>query len=167
MAASSGGITCDRVMTPTSRRSSWIRTRRKSDDISWSLSHFIGKCGVTNLGQSLAEHPDGDLVNPTQSTYGWVNWFVFNTGYHNEHHTFSNVPCTRLPALKRIAPEVFYATAEKSYVRLWCEHVWADFSPMRQNAFMYQDNSERCGGPPLDADEQRPFDPRPASAAPF
>jgi len=34
----------------------------------WSLSHFIGKCGVTNLGQSLSEHPDGDLVDPTQST---------------------------------------------------------------------------------------------------
>lgn len=130
----------------------------------WSLSHFVGKCGVTNLGQSLSEHPDGDLINPTKSTYGWINTILFNTGYHNEHHTFPNVPCTRLPQLKAIAPETFHATSEKSYVRLWCEHVWKDFSPTRQNAFLYQDNSERCGGPPLDEDEQLPFDPRPVGA---
>ena len=130
----------------------------------WSLSHFIGKCGVTNLGQSLSEHPDGDLVNPTQSTYWWGNKVLFNTGYHNEHHTFPNIPCTRLPALKAIAPEIFYATSEKSYVRLWCEHVRDDFSPTRQNDFMYRDNAERCGGPPLDASEQPPYDPRPIGA---
>lgn len=130
----------------------------------WSLSHFIGKCGVTNLGQSLSEHPDGDVVDPTQSTYWWGNRILFNTGYHNEHHTFPNVPCTRLPALKAIAPEIFHATSEKSYVRLWWEHVLADFGPTRQNARMYRDNARRCGGPALDADEQPPYDPRPIGA---
>lgn len=130
----------------------------------WSLSHFIGKCGMTNLGQSLSEHPDGDLVNPTRSTYWWGNKLLFNTGYHNEHHTFPNVPCTRLPKLKAIAPEFFQATSEKSYVRLWWEHLRKDFSPTRQNEFMYLDNAERCGGPPLDANEQPPYDPRPIGA---
>ncbi|MDE0887561.1 MAG: fatty acid desaturase [Myxococcota bacterium] len=130
----------------------------------WSLSHFIGKCGVTNLGQSLSEHPDGDVVDPTCSTYGPINWILFNTGYHNEHHTFPNVPCFRLPKLKAIAPEVFHATSHKSYARLWWEHVCKDFSPTRQNEFLYRDNAERCGGPPLGADEQPPYDPRPVGA---
>jgi len=53
----------------------------------WSLSIFRGKAGVTNLGQSLAEHPGDDVENPTRSQYGRLNWILFNTGYHHEHHT--------------------------------------------------------------------------------
>ena len=112
----------------------------------WSLSIFLGKCGVTNLGQSLSEHPDGDPINPTQSTYWWGNKALFNAGYHNEHHTFPNIPCTRLPQLKTIAPEIFHTAAEKSYVGLWWEYITNDFSPTRQNEVMYRDNTERCGG---------------------
>ena len=110
----------------------------------WSLSLFLGKCGVTNLGQSLAEHPGDDDVNPTRSTYWWGNKLLFNTGYHNEHHTFPNVPWTRLPALKALAPEVFGRVEGRSYFVCWWRHVAEDFSPSRRNPVMASDLSSRC-----------------------
>lgn len=112
----------------------------------WSLSFFLGKLGVTNLGQSLCEHPGTDLVNPTRSTYGPLNWVLFNTGYHNEHHSFPAVPWTRLPKLHHIAPEVFYATAERSYVGAWWDHVRDNFSPSRDLEMHKLDHLPRCQG---------------------
>lgn len=35
--------------------------------------------------------------------------FRAQVGYHNEHHDFPSVPWTRLPALRKLAPE-FYDT---------------------------------------------------------
>src|SRR5690606_7858079 len=80
----------------------------------WSLSLFLGKLGVSNLGQSLSEHDGDDEENPTRSTYGRINWILFNTGYHNEHHTFPNVAWTRLPELRHIAPDQFHPQAATS-----------------------------------------------------
>ncbi len=112
----------------------------------WSLSIFLGKFGISNLGQSLSEHPGMDNENPTQSTYGWINSLLFNTGYHNEHHSFPNVPWTRLPDLHKGAPEVFHATAEKSYFGCWWDHVKGDFTPSRDLEMHLDDQSERCDG---------------------
>ncbi len=109
----------------------------------WSLSLFLGKCGVTNLGQSLSEHQGNDASNPTMSTYWWGNWFLFNTGYHNEHHTFSNVPWTRLPRLKAAAPEVFSNTSKRTYFGLWWNHVCNDFSPTRRNPLIEEIDAKR------------------------
>lgn len=110
----------------------------------WSLSLFLGKFGVTNLGQSLSEHEGDDEVNPTYSDYRFTNWLLFNTGYHNEHHTFPNVPWTRLPKLKHLAPDVFNRENPRSYFSLWWRHVRQDFSPSRRNAMMKADLGERC-----------------------
>lgn len=112
----------------------------------WSLSIFLGKCGVSNLGQSLSEHAGSDTENPTRSTYGRINWLLFNTGFHNEHHTFPNVPWTRLPALRSGAPEVFAHEAERSYLGYWWDHVRQDFTATRHNSYQDQDNSARCRG---------------------
>ena len=110
----------------------------------WSLSLFLGKLGISNLGQSLSEHAGSDDVNPTRSTYGWINWLLFNTGYHSEHHTFPNVPWTRLPRLHRLAPQVFGNAAERSYLRYWWEHVRNDFSASRHTPLHDRDTSARC-----------------------
>ncbi len=112
----------------------------------WSLSIFLGKFGISNLGQSLSEHPGMDLVNPTRSTYGWINKLFFNTGYHNEHHSFPNVPWTLLPVLHRKAPEVFHATAERSYLGCWWDHVKGDFTPSRDLELHQVDQRVRCEG---------------------
>lgn len=56
---------------------------------------------------------------PDQGTfdyYGPLNLLALNIGYHNEHHDFPEVPWTRLPKLKAIAPE-FYET-------LHCHRSW-------------------------------------------
>jgi sphingolipid delta-4 desaturase len=112
----------------------------------WSLSIFRGKAGVTNLGQSLAEHPGDDGENPTRSQYGWLNWILFNTGYHHEHHTYPQVPWTRLPRLKALAPEVFNQQEPRSYFRCWWDHVRADFSPSRRNELQDRPELPRCAG---------------------
>lgn len=114
----------------------------------WSLSIFLGKFGISNLGQSLSEHPGMDAQNPTRSTYGWINAVLFNTGYHNEHHSFPNVPWTRLPALRQGAPEVFHAAAEKSYLGCWWDHVKGDFTPSRDLEMHKNDHSARCAQEP-------------------
>lgn len=117
----------------------------------WTLSFFLGKMGVTNLGQSLSEHPGDDVINPTRSTYGPINWILFNVGYHNEHTTFVNVAWTRLPALRKGAPEVFHAAADKNYVACWWDHVKGDFTPSRNLELHKTDHIVRCEG--QDGDE--------------
>lgn len=112
----------------------------------WSLSFFLGKLGVSNLGQSLSEHPGTDDVNPTRSTYGPINWILFNTGYHNEHHSFPNVAWTRLPTLRRTAPEVFCAISDKSYAAHWWAHVRQDFTASRRLKLHDTDQLQRCKG---------------------
>lgn len=112
----------------------------------WSLSFFLGKMGISNLGQSLSEHPGNDNVNPTRSSYGPINHILFNTGYHNEHHSFPNVPWTRLPALHKGAPEVFHAEAEKSYLGCWWDHVKRDFTASRDLEIHEHDQIAHCEG---------------------
>jgi sphingolipid delta-4 desaturase len=112
----------------------------------WALSLFLGKLGVWNLGQSLSEHEGTDEITPTRSYYGPLNWLLFNTGYHNEHHTFPNVAWTRLPLLHRTAPEVFDVVAEKSYAGYWLDHLRGDFTASRRNPLQSADQAPRCTG---------------------
>ncbi|VVT46140.1 uncharacterized protein SAPINGB_P001066 [Magnusiomyces paraingens] len=43
----------------------------------------------------------------TYSYYGPLNIFVYNAGYHNEHHDFPYVAWTKLPELNRLAKEFY------------------------------------------------------------
>jgi sphingolipid 4-desaturase/C4-monooxygenase len=62
-------------------------------------------------GHFIAEHYIR-LNHPTStqetfSYYGPWNFFGWNVGLHNEHHDFPNVPWSRLPQLRKIAPEFY------------------------------------------------------------
>ncbi|SPO45060.1 related to dihydroceramide delta(4)-desaturase [Moesziomyces antarcticus] len=56
----------------------------------------------------IAEHyMFGGIQQETWSYYGPLNVLAYNVGYHNEHHDFPSVPWTRLPQLRKMAPEFY------------------------------------------------------------
>ena len=57
----------------------------------------------------------------TFSYYGPMNVFALNVGYHNEHHDLMRVPWSRLPALKRMAPELYEPL---QFHRSWGKLLW-------------------------------------------
>lgn len=93
----------------------------------WTAAIYL----FASLVFSIGPHPVGarwiqehyltwDHDQETGSYYGPVNVVALNVGYHNEHHDFPFIPWHKLPALKKLAPEM-YDTLEsyKSYTKLW------------------------------------------------
>ncbi len=100
----------------------------------WSVTLMVSNWGVTFRGQSIAEHHIYQ-EGKTYSTYQWTNIPFFNTGYHDEHHTFANVAWIHLPKIKKIAPEYFTNDSPCSYFHLWW--LWAKslFAPVLYNRY--------------------------------
>ena len=75
-------------------------------------------------GHFISEHyvfPHLSETQETYSYYGSLNALTWNVGYHNEHHDFPFVPWSRLPALKRAAPEFYNSLA---VCESWCGVIW-------------------------------------------
>lgn len=75
--------------------------------------HFISEHYLLENGQNEGQE--------TYSYYGWLNFFSWNVGYHNEHHDFPNIPGSRLYKLKAAAPE-FYDNLETT--KSWIGAQW-------------------------------------------
>lgn len=55
----------------------------------------------------IAEHYEFVNRMETYDYIGWVNFFILNIGYHTEHHDFPMIPWTRLPLVRKTAPEYY------------------------------------------------------------
>jgi len=72
----------------------------------------------------IQEHFTADDEQETFSYYGALNYIQINIGYHNEHHDFPGIPWNRLPALKKLAPEMYNSLAShKSWAALFLDFV--------------------------------------------
>ena len=105
----------------------------------WSLTLMVSNWGVTFKGQSIAEHHIYQ-EGKTYSTYQWTNIPFFNTGYHDEHHTFANVAWIHLPKIKKIAPEYFTNDNPYSYSHLWWLWAKSIFEPVHFNRYIPESN---------------------------
>ena len=78
-------------------------------------------------GHFISEHyifPHLSSTQETYSYYGPLNWVTWNVGYHNEHHDFPYIPWSRLPKLKRAAPEFYDSLVVcDSWIGVICDYV--------------------------------------------
>ncbi|MBP0016528.1 MAG: fatty acid desaturase [Cyanobacteria bacterium SBLK] len=101
----------------------------------WSISIFSGYWGITAQGETIAEH-NVCSNGGTFSTYGWINLFLFNVGYHDEHHTFPQVSWMYLPKVHALASKSFQESdGGKSYFGWWWQWMRSGFKPEKSHRY--------------------------------
>jgi sphingolipid delta-4 desaturase len=89
-------------------------------------SFWFSVGGLHPLGARwVQEHFTDDPAQETFDYYGPLNLVALNIGYHNEHHDFPEIPWTRLPELKRMAPEFYdHLKTHKSWFGLLIKFIF-------------------------------------------
>mmetsp|Transcript_119134 Transcript_119134/g.273238 ORF Transcript_119134/g.273238 Transcript_119134/m.273238 type:complete len:333 (-) Transcript_119134:149-1147(-) len=104
----------------------------------WGLKALLYLFGGAVLGSGLhpmaghfiAEHFEFIEGQETYSYYGWMNYLIYNVGYHNEHHDFPMIPGRRLPQLKAMAPEYYDMPSYSSYWKVLYHFIFvAEMNP--------------------------------------
>jgi sphingolipid delta-4 desaturase len=88
----------------------------------WSLSIIFGYWGISFHGQNIREH-NIEGRGLSYSSYGWSNFLLFNSGYHDEHHTFPKIAWIHLPKLRAAAKDKFNDSGSRNLLQWWL--IWA------------------------------------------
>lgn len=76
----------------------------------------------------IAEHYEFINRLETYNYIGWANFFIMNIGYHTEHHDFPMIPWSRLPLVRRMAPEFYeHLPCYDSYLEVAFHYVFDEF----------------------------------------
>lgn len=99
--------------------------------IIWSVSLFSSRWCISLHGQSIAEHRtimrSSSLVSTWSTYHRLENLVSFNTGYHDEHHTFTDVSWINLPKIKERFTHEFKNEQKERYAFLWWTWAWSGF----------------------------------------
>ncbi|CAK88952.1 unnamed protein product (macronuclear) [Paramecium tetraurelia] len=71
------------------------------------LSTYFGLSIHPLAAHLITEHYEFINRLETYNYLGIANFLILNLGYHTEHHDFPNIPWSRLPLVKKIAPEFY------------------------------------------------------------
>lgn len=99
----------------------------------WTLALYDSVWSFWRKGQSIAEHITSNRTPTFTSPALFHNLVFFNTGYHDEHHTFPMIPWIYLPVLKNISPDIFTHENHQPYAFLWFRWFLAEFPNYRRD----------------------------------